>query len=239
MQDLHYPGRQFNLDGYHVKLFTGQLPSRLVISCVDNDTFNANYVKNPFNFKHYSLNEISLHLDVHTQPVKPLKPNFNCHQYIQVILSLFSGTGKENRDVGTDIAREDYHNGYALYAFDLSPDLAEEGHFTLAKQRTVDLKFGTALASTVTVVAYAEFENVIEIDRNRNIAYDFGMNTNAISEYLNTDLIFRKIFYGVYPANKIPKLCSLPVLIVCNTDSSSRPEEHWIELYVDGNYTGK
>ena len=65
----------------------------------------------------------------------------------------------------------DYSNGYALYAFDLSPDLAEEGHFNLAKQGTVrvELKFGTALPNT-----YAEFENVIEIDPNRNIVYDFG-----------------------------------------------------------------
>ena len=88
----------------------------------------------------------------------------------------FSGIGKENRDEGNDIAREDYPNSYALYAFDLSPDLAEEGHFNLAKQGTVrvELKFGTALANTVTVVAYAEFENVIKIDRNRNIVYDFG-----------------------------------------------------------------
>ena len=91
-------------------------------------------------------------------------------------MSLFSGTGKENRDEGNDIAREDYPNFYALYASDLSSDLAEEGHFNLAKQGTVrvELKFGTALANTVTVVAYTEFENVIEIDRNRNIVYDFG-----------------------------------------------------------------
>ena len=122
------------------------------------------------------MSEISLHLDGHTQPVKPLKPNFNNNQYIQAYMSLFSGTGKENRDEGNNIAREDYPNGYALYAFDLSPNLAEEGHFSLTKQGTVrvELKFGTALANTVTVVSYAEFENVIEIDRNRNIVYDFG-----------------------------------------------------------------
>ena len=91
-------------------------------------------------------------------------------------MSHFSGTGKENRDEGNDIAREDDSNGYAPYAFDLSPDRAEEGHFNLAKQGTVrvELKFWTALENTVTVVAYAEFENDIEIDRNRNIVYDFG-----------------------------------------------------------------
>ena len=83
-----------NLNGNYEKLFTGQLPSRLVIGCVDNDAFNGNYVKNPFNVKHYALSEISLHLDGHTQPVKPLKSNFNNHQYIQAFMTLFSGTGQ-------------------------------------------------------------------------------------------------------------------------------------------------
>ena len=122
------------MDGNHEKLFTGQLPSRLVIGCVDNDALNVHYVKNSFNFKHYTFNEISLHLDWHTQPFKPLKPNFDNHQYIQAYISLFSGTGKETRDESNDIAREQYPNGYALYALDLSPDLAEEEYFNLAKQ---------------------------------------------------------------------------------------------------------
>ena len=63
---------------------------------------------NPFNFKHYALSDISMHLDGNTQPVKPLKPNFANRQYIQAFMSLFSGTGKENLDEGNDIAREDY-----------------------------------------------------------------------------------------------------------------------------------
>ena len=90
-------------------------------------------------------------------------------------MGLSSGTGKENRDEGNDITREVYLKGYALYAFDLSTDLADEGHFNLAKQGIVrvELKFGAPLPNIVTVVDYAEFENVIEIDRNRNVIYDF------------------------------------------------------------------
>ena len=65
------------------------------------------------------------------------------------------------------------------------------------------------------------------------------MNTIAISEYLTRDLICSKIFYGVYPANNIPKLRSLPALIVCNTDTSSRHGEHWIVLYVEENRRGE
>jgi hypothetical protein len=36
------------------------------------------------------------------------------------------------------------------------------------------MKFANALPNTVTVVAYAEFENIFEIDRNRNVVFDFN-----------------------------------------------------------------
>jgi len=37
------------------------------------------------------------------------------------------------------------------------------------------LKFANALAVTVSVIAYAKFENVIEVDRDRNVVFDFGV----------------------------------------------------------------
>jgi len=39
----------------------------------------------------------------------------------------------------------------------------------------VVLKFAALLADTLSVIAYAEFENVIEVDRDRNIIFDFGV----------------------------------------------------------------
>ena len=67
--------------------------------------------------------------------------------------------------------------GHALYAFDLTSHLGEDDHFSLAEQESLRLvvKFGEALDDPVTVVAYAEFQNVIEIDRNRNVIYDFAV----------------------------------------------------------------
>jgi hypothetical protein len=62
-----------------------------------------------------------------------------------------------------------------LYAFDLSPDLTDSDSFSLFHQGIfrVDMTF-EALPSTVTIVSYAEFENFIEIDRNRNVVSDFN-----------------------------------------------------------------
>ena len=91
-------------------------------------------------------------------------------------MSLFSGTNKINRDEGNYISREDYARGYSLYVYDLSPDLAENDHFNLIRQGNVRLvvKFANALPGAVTAVVYAEFDSLIEVDRDRNIVYDFA-----------------------------------------------------------------
>jgi hypothetical protein len=166
-----------NLDFTQENLFSGQLPTRLVIGCVDNDAFNGSYAKNPFNFKHYSLTQLKVFLDGQQQYVRPIEPNFAANNYIGAYMSLFSGTGKQQRDEGNDIQRDDFPRGYALYAFDLTPDQCESsGHFNLVKEGSVriDLKFANALPNTINVIAYAELENVIEIDRNRNVIFDFN-----------------------------------------------------------------
>src|SRR5437867_12281317 len=69
-----------NLDFSQENLFTGQLPSRLVIDMVDNDSYNGVYDKNPFNFKHYSLTQIKVFLDGYNQHIRPIEPNFTTGQ---------------------------------------------------------------------------------------------------------------------------------------------------------------
>ena len=169
---------QHYLDVNHEKLFSGQLPTRVVIGLVSNRAFNGHTESNPFNFQHFNLSEIALYLDGQQQhAIRPIQPNYEHGQYIRTYDSLFVGTGKLSRDEGLFITREDYANGYALYAFDLSADLGEDDHFSLVRQGNVRMamKFAAALNTTVSVIAYAEFENVIEVDWDRNVVFDFGV----------------------------------------------------------------
>jgi hypothetical protein len=165
-----------NLDSIQEKLFTGQLPSRLIIGCVDTRAFNGTYALNPFNFQHFSMTELSVFLDGQGNGIRPLSLNYTSAQYMNAYMNLFTGTGKANQDEGNDIERTDFDSGYALYVFDLSPDMSENDSFNLVKNGTVrlNMKFGAALAHTISVIVYAEFENIIEIDRNRNIVFDFN-----------------------------------------------------------------
>jgi len=149
-----------------------------VIGLVSNRAFNGHTESNPFNFQHFNLTEIALYLDGQQQhAIRPIQPNYERGQYIRAYDTLFAGTGKLSKDEGLFITREDYGSGYALYAFDLSADLGEDDHFNLVRQGSVRLalKFAAALPATVSVIAYAEFENIIEVDRDRNIVFDFGV----------------------------------------------------------------
>jgi hypothetical protein len=38
----------------------------------------------------------------------------------------------------------------------------------------VEIHFTEALTTTINVIVYAEFDNVIEIDRNRHVLFDYS-----------------------------------------------------------------
>ena len=54
--------------------------------------------------------------------------------------------------------------------------MLEVGTFQLIKQGHLRLEilFAEPLPATINVVLYAEFDNVIEIDRNRQVLFDYS-----------------------------------------------------------------
>ena len=166
-----------NLDWNHQNLFQGQSPTRLVLACLDNDAFNGSYAKNCFNFKHYNMTSVKLYIDGQEQNIRPITFNFAENQFIMGYMSLFAATGKQFMDEGIDIKREEYSGGYTIMAFDLTSDMAaNDGHFSLVKNGSlrVELTFSQALPNTINLIALAEFENLIEIDKNRNVIFDYA-----------------------------------------------------------------
>ena len=122
----------------HEKLFSGQLPTRVVVGLVTDKAFSGHRERNPFNFRHFNVTEISLYVDgQQQQDIKPMALNYADSHYIRAYNTLFSGTGKICRDEGIAIDRNDYANGYVLYTFDLTADLGDEENFNLIRQGSV------------------------------------------------------------------------------------------------------
>ena len=115
--------------------FLGEIPKRIAICMMDNDSYNVNCKKNPFNFKHYKLTQIGISVNGEEIPFKPLKLNFDDKLFVTAYNTLLSGTEKLHGNSGSIIKREDYSDGYTIIVADLTPfqigdnfDLKAEEH---------------------------------------------------------------------------------------------------------------
>ena len=154
--------------------FLDEIPKRIAVCMMDNNSYNGNYKKNPFSFQHYNLTQIRISVNGEEIPFKLLKLNFNDKLVLTPYNTLFSGTGKLHGNTGSIIKREDYSEGYTIIVADLTPfeigdnfDLKAEG--TLS----IDLVFKSPFIATINVLVYAEYDNVIEIHSNCNIIKDW------------------------------------------------------------------
>lgn len=158
-------------------LFTGQVPKKVVIGFVEQKSFLGDFKKSPYNFKHFDLSNIGLYVDGSSVPHKALSLNFEENQYMRAYCNLFIQTNQWNVDQGNQISREDYPEGNCLFAYNLTPDLNNDAnHFHLVKNSNLRLefKFAKPLPETVSVIIYAEFQNLIEIDKNRTVIFDYS-----------------------------------------------------------------
>ncbi|XP_051162202.1 uncharacterized protein F54H12.2-like [Leptopilina boulardi] len=160
-------------------IILGQLPKKVIIGFVDNKAYNGNAGLNPFNFKNYDINFLSLYIDGMQIPSKPLQPDFNTEGlYINCYQTLFSGTGIHFLNDGNDIDRASYPNGFCLFAFDVTPNLSANcySHWNLIRSGSLRIKvrFNNALTETVNRIVYGEYDNVLEIDSTRQVIVDFG-----------------------------------------------------------------
>jgi hypothetical protein len=78
-------------------------------------------------------------------------------------------TGKAFNDVDHGIMREKFANGYAVFAFDLTPDqcVGEGVHLISNGTVTLEVSFRTALTATISVFMFAEKDDLIELDHQR------------------------------------------------------------------------
>ena len=164
-------------------IFSRTIPKSFVFGLVEALSYNGAYGKNPYNFQHFGVNNITLTVNGEEVPFKQLRLEYpnesknNDADFIQAYNTLFSGTGKMYANTGLDISREDYPYGYTLYAFDLTPDMCNTTEYFNTVQRgslSVDITFREQTKVPIAMVCYGDFENIMRIDSERNVIYDIS-----------------------------------------------------------------
>ena len=170
-------------------IFAGIIPKSFVFGLVHVDAYNGTYNKNPYNFAHFGVTNVSLTANGQEIPFKQLTLKYPKDpegkvdpatddelDFDEAYNTLFSGTGKIYSNAGLDIAREEYPGGYALYAFDLTPDMCKSSdYFNTVQRGSLTLALTLKKADhAIGMVCYGDFENVIRIDAERNAIYDIS-----------------------------------------------------------------
>jgi len=181
-----YPLRRVVVTSLHVtaqrrltptnNIFQGQIPRRLVVACCDNNAYHGLLGKSPFNFKHYSIQSVKVVAGGQTYPSNPLRLDFNNKHYIQAYVQMFEALGLANDNRGNDIDRNDFDKSHCIFAFDLTNDCDDGSHWEVVKEgnTSLEIQFGPHLpASGVQVIVYAEFDNLLTLDRNRIAQFDY------------------------------------------------------------------
>lgn len=156
--------------------FMGQSPARLLLGLVSNESYNGKISKNPFRFHHYNLSYLCVLKGGIMIPSKPFTPDFDSKLYARSYLSLFTDLQRYHSSQNINIDYAEYEGGYALFAFDLTPDFeASHAHVSITKNEnlSIDLKFSVSLPETVSLIIYAEYFNNLEIDKSRTVYVDF------------------------------------------------------------------
>ena len=147
------------------------LPNRVVIGFVDSDAYSGALNKNPYNFQHFDITEISLAVDNNDVAYSPLELDFKNNKYTRAYYSLFIGLDRGGLDIGNSISLTEYANGYTLFAFDLSPDKTNGEIFNLLKRGNLRLKvkFGTQLGDAKMCIIYTETDHLILIHKDSQV----------------------------------------------------------------------
>lgn len=181
-----YPIRRSIVTSLHVtqqrrvtptnSIFQGQIPRRMIICCCDQDAYHGAVNKSPFLFQNYAIQSVKVTAGGQTFPAQPFRLDFTNHNFLQAYTQLFQALGLANDNRGNGITRTDFEASHCFFAFDLTADSDDGGHWDTIKEGTtsVEIQFGQNLpASGVQVIVYAEFDNLLSIDRNRVAHFDY------------------------------------------------------------------
>ncbi|ESO98016.1 hypothetical protein LOTGIDRAFT_174453 [Lottia gigantea] len=138
-----------------------------------NDSYDGNSTKNPFKFHHHRLEYIKLMkngdvLDEYFMDVTN-------QQATAPYLDLMKRVGVLNDNEDLDFSDNEYIIGYTLFGFDLTNDHGADQvnfHPKSSGSLSLDLRFENALPNPLNLLMFAEYDNVLEIDVNRQILVD-------------------------------------------------------------------
>jgi len=162
------PITQGLMDVWLDNLIYGQLPRRMFLAFVENEAFNGSFLKDPFKYQHFNVNFLACFLDGIQYPSIAYTPDFKNKLITKEFRGLFKTLNQDGTDCHLVMSREEFI-ARPIFGFNFAPDLSDGcgmiGHVNPIRRgiMRLQLKFSEILPKAINVIAYCEFDNIIEI----------------------------------------------------------------------------
>ena len=150
-------------------VFSSTVPSRIVLGFVGNAAYNGSYSKHPFQFSLYDINYLNVTVNNVSVPMPPL--NIDTERSLLPYWMLYTSLGLVGQNQGSLINRNNFSEGYGLFAFDLQKSSTSDDALTLERSGNVriEIKLKKSLPEAVNLILYYELPKVFEIDQFRQM----------------------------------------------------------------------
>ena len=175
--------RTFSMDGALTRfdipnLFQNRVPDRMIVGLVDSRAFNGAVTRDPFCFQKFQLTSIKQIVKGEEYPYETLQlVGNNSSKDLLGYFRFLLASGVVCKMKGNMVEQDDWGQGKGctLFMFDnVASGCADSANLNPRQSGDLQLKleFRAAPGSNITVIVYGEFENLIEIDKNRAVLYD-------------------------------------------------------------------
>ena len=160
-------------------IFHNQRPNRVIVALLDQTAFNGSETKYAFGYKTFNLTSIKQLVQGEEYPYRVLELDHQSssqdlrgyHQFLQATECL-------TKRKGNMVRAEDWgrNKGCTLFVFNNAPSESLSSSVLNPPQTgevKIVIRFGANPGVNLTVLVYGEFENLLEIDGNRTVLYDY------------------------------------------------------------------
>jgi hypothetical protein len=148
-------------------LFQNRVPIQLIIGLVASKAAQGDFKRNPYKFDGFGLNTLTVTKNGQVVPFKALRLNFKTGEVSEAYKTLYKSDEESH-----GISLKDFKNGYALYVYRLDDQAYDYACLpqTQAGNLSIEGQFDSALSENVSVIVYAKFSGILEVDQYRGVS---------------------------------------------------------------------
>ena len=108
-------------------IWGNNLPTKAFFAFVKQTAVTCDYLTNPFTFLNIA-EEMALYVNGESVPTRPMKMDVGKNKnMVTPFVNLFEVAEKWNKDAGLQISRAMFYQGFAVYAFSITPKRSRRG----------------------------------------------------------------------------------------------------------------